>query len=253
MSDTAIVIPEVEAGLTALQHLSQSIVVHDAATCLQAKTAQVDVRNYMKDVHRKLDPFVDAAKANLAKAKAELDRWIVPAQAIDSALAMRVKDFERKEREAAEAEERRINEERRIEAARKAEEERKEREKQAEADRKRREAEIEAQRKAGEVGKREAERLRKEAAEAAEREKVRAAADAQFAAVNVETVHVEPSIPKVAGVPSRRNWKFRIIIPQAIPARYCSPDEVKIGRMVRDAKNKAWAEAECPGIEVYED
>ena len=131
----------------------------------------------------------------------------------------------------AEAEERRINEERRKKAA-----------DDAEAERKRREKEIEAQRKAGEVGKREAERLRKEAE-----------AEAKAQAAAVVDVKVQANIPSVQGVPSRVNWKFRIVDANKIPKAYLIPDEQKIGQTVRLLKDKARTEAVIPGIEVYTD
>jgi hypothetical protein len=241
---------EIEEALVVLRQTSETIVVNDAPTCLIAKTAQRDVRNYMKDVHLKLDPFVESAKRNLQDAKDELNKWLNPAQAIDEALAHKVKDFERREREAAEAEQRRINEENSIKAAQQAEADRKERERAAAEERKRREAEIEAQRKAGEINKRESERLAKEARAAQEREKVRAAEDAVIAAANVPQVEVKPNIPTVAGVPSRRPWKFRIIDANKIPRVYMMPNEVSIGYFVRE--NKKAGEV-IPGVEAYQE
>src|SRR5882672_682523 len=112
---TQIVKPEDKFALTlaSLQTQSASIAVKTPEDCLTAKTMQRDVRNYMKDVHLKLDPFVESAKRNLAEAKDELNKWLNPAEAVDGVLAQKVKDFERIERERAEAEQRRINEDRR--------------------------------------------------------------------------------------------------------------------------------------------
>src|SRR5574337_31896 len=64
-------------------------------------------------------------------------------------------------------------------------------------------------------------------------------------------IEVKPNIPVVAGV--RRNppnWRFRVVDATKIPRKYLCPDEVAIGRMVRDLKDKAAAGRECPGIEV---
>lgn len=263
-------VEQISSALASLKRTADTIAVKDAPTCLAAKTAQRDVRNYMKDVHLKLDPFVEVAKRNLQETKDELNKWLEPAQAIDAALALKVKDFERQEREAAEAETRRQNEERRIEAARKAEEERqernriadaerKERERVAEIERKEREKELARQREAGEINKREMDRQRKineekaalakkEAAEAQAREKERAAKDAVVAAANVVEVKVEANIPTVAGVPSRRNWKFRIVDANRIPRQYLMPNEVAIGAFVRNLKKEGEV---IPGIESY--
>ena len=231
MSTQIVPVEGLQAGLTELRQKAESIVVSDSGSCLAAKTAQRDVRAYMKDVHLKLDPFVESAKRNYQAARDELNKWIEPAETIDGALARKVKDYETQERMRAEAEERRINEERRKKAA-----------DDAEAERKRREKEIEAQRKAGEVGKREADRLKKEAE-----------AEAKAQAAAVVDVKVQANIPSVQGVPSRVNWKFRIVDANKIPKAYLIPDEQKIGQTVRLLKDKARTEAVIPGIEVYTD
>jgi hypothetical protein len=239
-----------ETGLTTIKSLSEAIVVKDATTCLTAKTAQRDVRNYMKDVHLKLDPFVESAKRNLQSAKDELNKWLAPAEAIDNALALKVKEYERQERERTERE-RAIEQERiRVETERKAAEERKVREQQAEEDRKRRQKEIEEARKAGELKAAEANRLKKQAEEDAAREKAMAREQEAEAAKNVPVVKVEAAIPTVAGVPSRRNWKFRIVDANKIPRAYLQPNEVAIGQFVRNLKK---AGEVIPGVEAYED
>lgn len=236
MSSSPIVVKEVEQGLVSLRERAQAIVVRDADSCREAKIMQRDIRDYMKDVHRKLDPFVDAAKKNLQVARDELNRWIEPAEAMDTAVAQKVKDFERKEREAAEAEQRRINEERRAEAARLAEIERKERERIAAEERKAKEKELEAARKAGEINKREAERMKKEAAAAEERERILAAEQARIAAANVQEAKVAPNIPTVAGVPSRRNYRAYVIDANKVPDRFWIIDVQALNAEARKAK-----------------
>ncbi len=264
-----------ENVMSVLKASANSIVVSDKETSLTAKTMQRDVRSYMKDVHSKLDPFVEAAKQNLAKAKDELNKWLAPAEAIDEQLAQKVKDYERREREAAEADTRRVNEERRKEAQRLADEQRKadeerarleraERERVAEEERKRAEKAAKDALKAGEIGKRDADRMKKAAeteaarkkAEAEEVERVArevAVKEAAASAANVQEVIVQPDLAKVAGVPSRRNWKFKIVDATKVPRLYCVPDEVTIGQMVRTIKDKAKVEALIPGIEAYLD
>jgi chromosome segregation ATPase len=252
-SALAVDVKKFETGLTRLQSEATSIVVKDAETCLVAKTMQRDVRTYIKDVKSKLSPFVEAAKTNYQKTKDELDRWVDPATRIDETLAAKVKDYEGQEREAAEAEQRRINEERRRVAAEQAEAERKEREQKAEEERKAREKEAEAARKSGEIGKREAERIKKEAAEAEQRANEQATRDAEEKAKNVVEVKVQPNIPAVAGVPSRRNWRYKIVDESKIPDRFWKLDEQYIGAEVRRIKDKQKAEAEIPGIECYQE
>jgi chromosome segregation ATPase len=272
MSEATVVTKEVEQGLAVLQTRSQAIAVRDAETCREAKIMQRDIRNYMKDVHCKLDPFVNSAKKNLQDAKDELARWIDPAEAIDSAVAGKVKEFERIEREFAMAEQRRINEENRIKAAQQAEEERQERNRLADIERKQREVEakrqqearqkeIDAARKAGEMSKKAAEMAarmaaeeralaQKEAAEAQAREKERAARDAIMAAANVQEVTVEPGIPSVAGVPSRRNYKARVIDASKVPDQFWIIDEQALGAEARSAKKVGEI---IPGVLFYED
>src|SRR6267142_1909680 len=243
---TQIVKPEDKFALTlaSLQAQSASIAVKTPEDCLTAKTMQRDVRNYMKDVHLKLDPFVESAKRNLAEAKDELNKWLTPAEAVDGVLAQKVKDYERIERERAEAEQRRINEERRRQADAEA---------AAAEKRKAEQKAIEEARKAGELNKRQAEKMRKEAEERERAAKEQAAKDAELVKASVTDVEVKPNIPTVAGVPSRRNWKFRVLDATRIPRAYLMPNEVKIGADVRFLKNKLEAESKIPGIECWEE
>jgi len=212
-SNAAIVkdVKQFEVALSALKAQADSIVVSDASTCLAAKTAQRDVRNYLKDVHSKLDPFVNLAKRTYDETRDERNRWITPGEEIDALLASKVKTYERQEREAAEAEQRRINEERRRQAEIEAEKQRKADYERIAAEKKAQDKEIADAVKAGEVKKREAERLRKEAAERELRAREQAETDAKAAAQNVQEVTVAPMIPKVAGVPSRINYKAEVL------------------------------------------
>jgi|SRR6267142_1594528 len=252
---TQIVKPEDKFAVTlaSLQAQSASIAVKTPEDCLTAKTMQRDVRNYMKDVHLKLDPFVESAKRNLAEAKDELNKWLNPAEAVDGVLAQKVKDFERIERERAEAEQRRINEDRRRQADAEAAEQRKRDEAAAVEKRKAEQKSIEEARKAGELNKRQAEKMRKEAEERERAAKEQAEKDAELVKASVTDVEVKPNIPTVAGVPSRRNWKFRVLDATRIPRAYLMPNEVKIGADVRFLKNKLEAESKIPGIECWEE
>src|SRR6267142_794502 len=204
---TQIVKPEDKFALTlaSLQTQSASIAVKTPEDCLTSKTMQRDVRNYMKDVHLKLDPFVESAKRNLAEAKDELNKWLNP----DEAAAVEKRKAEQKS--------------------------------------------IEEARKAGELNKRQAEKMRKEAEERERAAKEQAEKDAELVKASVTDVEVKPNIPTVAGVPSRRNWKFRVLDATRIPRAYLMPNEVKIGADVRFLKNKLEAESKIPGIECWEE
>jgi hypothetical protein len=67
------------------------------------------------------------------------------------------------------------------------------------------------------------------------------------APVQAAPVVVPKSVPKVAGMSIRDNWKFRITNEKLIPREYLKVDEVKIGQVVRAMKSAA----NIPGVEVY--
>ena len=212
-SNAAIVkdVKQFEVALSALKAQADSIVVSDASTCLQAKTAQRDVRNYLKDVHSKLDPFVNLAKRTYDETRDERNRWITPGEEIDALLASKVKTYERQEREAAQREQDRINAENTRIAREKADAEAKAAKEAAEAKRKQEVKEINAQLKRGEIGKREAARLLKLAGDTEMAAKLNADLDAEEAKnAPPPTVTVQPAIPKVAGVPSRINYRAEV-------------------------------------------
>lgn len=192
---------------------------------------------------------LDDLKKNLL---ADRNRIVGRIEAIISPLERQARDWNILERQRAEAEERRLNEERQRKAREEAEAERKRVQAQADADRKAREKEIEAQRKAGELNKREADRLKREAEEAARKAKEQAEADAKAQAA-VAPVQVKPNTAAAPGVSSRMNWKFRIVDPNKIPRVFLIPDEQAIGAKVRWMKDKAATEALIPGIEVFND
>lgn len=254
-----------QSSQQALQTAVHDLTVTDAATCLEAKKIQKAIRDEMKQRKFVLEPFVQKAKSSYEEARDERDKWLDPLEQLDKDLADKVKAYEREEREKAQREQDRINAENARIAREKAEAERKQREQEATEKREARVKEIRAALKAGDIGKREAARMLKEAGAFEEAEKAQAAADAE-AAKNAPppAVTVKPNIPSVAGVPSRRNWKFRFapngqnILMDAFRDKmelrpFVQPNEQEIGRMVRDTKDKKLAEARCPGIEVYED
>ena len=67
------------------------------------------------------------------------------------------------------------------------------------------------------------------------------------APVQPPPVVVPKSVPKVAGMSIRDNWKFRITNEKLIPREYLKVDEVKIGQVVRAMKSAA----NIAGVEVY--
>lgn len=169
---------------------------------------------------------------------------------IEGILEPKMVDFKRREREAAAAEERRVNEENARRARELAEEQRKRDEAAAAEERKRREKELAAAAAQGDIKKRELAKQMKEAEERQRKATEQARIDAEAAAASVQTVKVEASTPKVAGLRQRINWTFKIVDATKIPRAFLMPDEAAIGRFVRTAKDKALAEKTILGIEV---
>jgi hypothetical protein len=230
----------------------EAIQVTDLSSDVAAKQFKVQVKSYETAVNLYADADIQDAKERLSTLQTAKKMLMAPVLAVLESVERKRKAWEEDERRKAEAEQRRLQEEARVAAQKKAQEEQKERERLAAEERKRREKEIEEQRKAGEIKSREATRLAKEAKEAEERERARAASDAKFAAADVPIIEVKPNIAAVAGTASRRNWKFRIVDATKLPRKYLMPDDVEIGRMVRDTKDKTLAEAEANGaLEVW--
>jgi hypothetical protein len=253
-SQVALVKPEtkgLEVGLEALRKRANEIVVKDSDSYKENAQFLVEVRNFQKRVGFVTDPYIAFAKEALDKAKDEKNKYIQPAKEIEEIVSAKGEAWVKAEREAAAAEERRINEERRRAAEAKAAEERKAAEALAEAERKEREKAAEAARKAGEIGKREAERIKKEAWAAEEKAKEEAVR-AQAEAAKVDTsVKVQPSIPKVSGVRRRINYCFEVIDKTKLPENFKMADEKAIGEVVRSSKNPRLSETLIPGIRCW--
>lgn len=66
----------------------------------------------------------------------------------------------------------------------------------------------------------------------------------------VPPVIVPKSTPKVQGGPVfRKVWKFRVVDPGKIPAKFMAPDQVKIGKYVRAMGESA----KIPGVDIYQE
>lgn len=228
-------------------------------------------KNFLKRVGFIFDPLIEIAKDGLRKAKEEKARYTDPVDAVVTACDLAEKRYRTREREAAEAEERRINEQRRLEAQRKADEERRERERIAEEERKKAAAEAARLQRAGEINKREAERMKREAEKKAEEEKQRAAAEAEEAKNNVPEVKVEAAIPKVEG--TRRSIRYwaelvdgQLILDAYAEAvargqtgravylrRFIAIDEQAINAEARSLKDPKKLESLIPGIVAHQE
>lgn len=105
----------------------------------------------------------------------------------------------------------------------------------------------EAQRKLDEAAAKERARLAAQEAKAIAAGKVEKAEQiAERAAMVVAPVAVTET-PRVAGVQMREAWKFVIEDPTHVPREMCTPDEKKIGAIVRALKG----DAKIPGVRVY--
>jgi hypothetical protein len=230
--------------------------VRTATEYAQAGDVLARIKGAEKTAQGILKPYVDIAKRAWEEAKRTMDVQVSPFAQIKEMVSRPMEEYAAEERRKAKAEEDRINEERRREAQRKADEERREAEKRAAEERKEREKELEKQRKAGELSKREAERLTKEAREQEERDRKAAAEQVEYKVANLPPVEVKASIPTVAGVRRLVLHKFHIIDASKLPRAYLVPDILKIGQLARSLKGEFWkaaAEAECPGVEFYEE
>lgn len=109
------------------------------------------------------------------------------------------------------------------------------------------------------IRREEEERLREIARKEEEERRLKEAIDAEKSGNKEEAeaileTPIEPppvvipkTTPKVPGVSFTKQWKFRITDPNKIPREYLTPDEGKIGGVVRALKDKA----NIPGVEVY--
>jgi len=241
----------VENDITALMSRAESIVVSDQDTYRDACQITLDGRAKVRAIGAELDPGIHSAQATLDLLKNQKKRWVERYTLPIEMAARKAEDWKADERRKAQIEQDRINAENRRVAQEKAEADRKERERVAAEQRERERKEISAAQRAGDVGKREAEKMKKEADAKAERERILAAEEARVAAESVQQVTVKAAVPTVSGIKARVNWKFRMVNPSLIPVTYRVPDLVAIGTMVRSTKDKAAAEKQCPGIEVY--
>lgn len=247
---TAIIKPETQEQFTtnnkALKAWADDLVVRNASDAMQAKQTQRTIRDEIKQREFVLKPFVVTAKTALDAAREELGKWINPLEDIDQALAVKVKEYERKEREAAARETEAHNAARRALAESEAKLKREAAEILAREEQKRKQKEIEEARKAGDLNKRESEKMKKEAEWAAQQAKEQAAKQ-ELLDRQVEDVIVKPNIPTVAGVPSRVNWRFRVVDRNLVPKQYWIINEQMIGAEVRSNKDKT----NIAGIEVF--
>jgi len=288
---TQIVVPKSQAldelnqKLAVLVEQAKSIEIKDAVTRIAAAGVRTGFKAYIEAVKLQTGGEIASTKEKLDRLKQDQTVLLAPAMLWIATLDDKDAAFRQEERRQAQIEEDLKNAQLRAETERRAAEERKERERIAAEERAEREriAEEElkerqraaaAAQKAGDIGKREAERLKKEAqaeaerelkraAEAEDKERELAASAAREAAANAPTVKVKPNIASVAGAPKNQTFYYaEVTDPQAIirayetakdPVRiaflrrFIQVNEQEVGRYIRELKDVAKATKELPG------
>lgn len=95
--------------------------------------------------------------------------------------------------------------------------------------------------------KEEEERRLAQAVELEQQGEAEAASELIEATIETPPVVVAAAVPKVAGISTRKNYKFRIVDARKIPFEYMMPDEKKIGAHARSMREQA----RIPGVEFY--
>lgn len=255
-----------QSTIDTMKREAGALVVRDANDYAAVAQFLIRIRAVKKQIGYLLDPGIQSATAHLNELREGRARYTRQIDELDATASKPAEDWKRREREAAQAEERRINEERRVAAAAQAEADRKAAEAQAETDRKKREAEIKAAQKSGDMGKREGERLKKEAEERERKAKEQAARDAEAAKANVQEVKVTPSTPKVAGIRGRVNYYAEVVdanklinafvdaaakhdgLRASYLRRFIMVNAQELGAEARDVKNSDKLNATIPGV-----
>jgi chromosome segregation ATPase len=215
---------------------------------------KADLTTYVKAVGFELDPGLAKAKELLDHLKQQKQKFVGPAEEeIERAKIELKKYITEEERLAREESELKAEAERRDRAL-KAEQERIAAEKDATEKRQAAVAEIRGKLSRKEITKREAERLLRMAGANEEADKAAAAAQAEEKKnAPAPKIEVKADIPKVAGAPRGRSYKFQITDADKVPRQWCKPDEVKIGEFVRHNKNSATSQAMILGIKAWDE
>jgi regulator of protease activity HflC (stomatin/prohibitin superfamily) len=213
----------------------------------------------------KINPYKAVAKRVLDFLDTRLKAHKLCFAALDAEIASKMAERNRREREAAEREQRRINDEKREAAQKRADEQRAADELASEEKYKNSRAEIRKLVASGKLSKSKADKLLQKANATEKAELRQAAADAEQTAKNVDQVKVLPNKVTIPGQRARAPWQWRMVDITKIPRELLYPSRnaqghwdpekfPRIGEMVRDLKDREKAEAAAGGgIEVYQD
>jgi len=266
-------VQELEAALTGLRDDIKRAIAGGVETDEQFSKCGIlllAVKNYEKDVHSKLDTFVEIPRRAYEAARQERQKYLNQAEEVRTLVSGPMNEFKRRKREADEADQKRINDERARRHAKDAEEQRIEAERVAKETLERRVAAIRDMLKRKEIGKREAAKLLKEAGALEEAAKAQAAADEETAkSAPPPEVKVLPSTPKVAGLRGRVNYYADVVDAEKLLVCWASCpvgserraylrqficlDEQALNAEARKVKNSRKLEAMIPGIKAREE
>jgi hypothetical protein len=246
------IVKSTQSNIEALRDRANAIVVKTPQDYIAVCNLVIEGRGFIKKWKQVFEATIQSAKAHLDTVKNELQGHVIEAEEVVRIAETKAEAYRAEEKRQRDAEQKRLNDEAARAAQVKAEQDKREAEKAAAEKKRTTIAEVNQLLAAGRIGKREAAKRLKEAGaeEEAAIQSAAAVAEEQKAAPPPQ-IKVAPSIPKVAGIKGRTNWKFKITDETKIPRLYCTPDEVAIGNMVRATKDKAKAEALIPGIEVW--
>lgn len=215
MEQTQAVVPqgpgvELMKRVAPLSEQVREIAIVDNETYISAGELLVAVKDLRREADKRFDPIIKKAHEAHKEAIKQKSEVDEPLAIAQRILAGKIKGYDDKlERE------RREEQRRREEELRKQEEERKLQEAVA-------------------------------AEEAGEQERAEAIIEKP---VEVTPVTVQKDTPKVQGMHFRTNWRFRVVDETKVPRQYLVLDMSKIGKEVRDKKDKT----DIPGIEAYPD
>ncbi len=211
---------EVEEKALSIVDQAKAIKVTDSESYTVAGTFWKQIKDMMKEIADTFDPLIESAHKQHKLALEKKAKFYAPLEKAYKDVKHLMSDYDAEQEKIRKAEEARL-----AEIARKEEEERR----LAEA------IAIEEEAKRNGATKEEA---------------AQEAATIINEPVYVPPVVVPKSVPKMQGGPVYRTiWKFRIKNAALIPREYMTPDEVKIGGVVRAMKSAT----NIPGIEAYEE
>ncbi len=227
--------------VTRIYNALDNLKVNSPATWLEAGEKIIEIKELAKEIKRVRKTILDPINTAKDNTMAFFDPPLNKCEEIVNGLGKRMSDWkneqeriEKEKREKAEAE---AAEKERIEKTRLRKEAEKKEEEAREAERKALAAQNNGQGQKAQEFVEKAQELKEESKELKE----------EAREVEVDAKEIKPKAEKIEGLSFRRIWKFKIVNPGKIPIQFCSPDEVKIGKTVRECKDKT----NIPGVEIF--